>query len=168
MPISIDELRRKSAEVDHYSMSTLRKSASALVENRSTTTRVQAFLCHAHADQDLVVGLQRILAEHGLDLYIDWQDSAMPASPNRETANRIKEKIRRLPKFLFLATENSTRSRWCPWEIGFADGVKPLESILIIPTKDRSGNHYGNEYLQLYRYLDYAGNYDLRSFGPKS
>ena len=60
--------------------------------------------------------------------------------------------------FLFLATSNSIQSRWCPWEIGFADSVKSYEKILIIPTEDDYGNWYGNEYLQLYKKVDEGSN----------
>ena len=57
-----------------------------------------------------------------------------------------------------LATRNSTESRWCPWEIGYADAVKDYERILIVPTEDDSGNWYGNEYLQLYKKIDEGTN----------
>ncbi|PUU61759.1 hypothetical protein DCL23_26205, partial [Citrobacter freundii] len=60
--------------------------------------------------------------------------------------------------FLFLATKNSTQSRWCPWEIGFADIAKGYEKILIIPTENDSGVWYGNEYLQLYKRMDEGVN----------
>jgi hypothetical protein len=55
---------------------------------------------------------------------------------------------------MFLATPNSMVSRWCPWEIGYADGKKTLDAIVIVPTKDDAGRFYGNEYLQLYRRLE--------------
>ncbi|MCH5937009.1 toll/interleukin-1 receptor domain-containing protein, partial [Salmonella enterica] len=60
--------------------------------------------------------------------------------------------------FLFLATENSMSSRWCPWEIGYADGKKNLNNIVIVPTVDSSGRHHGNEYLQLYSRIDTTPN----------
>lgn len=63
----------------------------------------------------------------------------MPEEPNRETAGRIQAAIRNSDVFLFLATENSMSSRWCPWELGYADGVKPLDSIAVVPTKDAIG-----------------------------
>src|SRR5690606_6648164 len=85
------------------------------------------------------------------DVYIDWQDSEMPETPNKETASRIKKKIERVNWFIFLATSNSTTSRWCPWEIGFADAAKGADKILIVPTEEDSGQWYGNEYLQLYK-----------------
>ena len=91
----------------------------ALEKNKQT-----AFLCHSHRDQELAKGLQVILKENGWDLYIDWEDNEMPSTPNKETARKIKSKIQATDWFLFLATSNSTQSRWCPWEIGYADSVK--------------------------------------------
>lgn len=128
----------------------VRKSLNTVLSNRQQT----AFLCHSHQDQELAKGLQVILKENGWDLYIDWEDINMPDTPNKETANRIKSKIKSTDWFLFLATNNSTKSRWCPWEIGFADLAKGYEKVLIIPTEDDSGLWFGNEYLQLYKRID--------------
>ncbi|MBL4713931.1 MAG: toll/interleukin-1 receptor domain-containing protein [Alcanivorax sp.] len=125
----------------------------ALAKNQQT-----AFLCHSHKDHELAKGLQVLMKENGWDLYIDWEDSEMPNTPNKESAKKIKEKIGGADWFLFLATENSTRSRWCPWEIGFADSGKGYEKILIIPTEDDYGTWYGNEYLQLYKKIDKGSN----------
>jgi hypothetical protein len=125
----------------------------ALAKNQQT-----AFLCHSHKDHELAKGLQVLMKENGWHLYIDWEDSEMPGTPNKETANRIKAKIWSIDWFLFLATDNSTQSRWCPWEIGFADSAKGYEKILIIPTEDDYGTWYGNEYLQLYKKMDEGSN----------
>ena len=92
-----------------------------------------------------------IFEEAGLDLYVDWKDHSMPENPNGETARKIQEKIKSSDVFLFLATANSKASRWCPWEIGFADSSR--KGIYIIPTDDGGGT-YGNEYLQLYPKID--------------
>ncbi|MBC8555402.1 MAG: toll/interleukin-1 receptor domain-containing protein [Candidatus Brocadiales bacterium] len=144
MPIHLNSLRMASSR---YQSTIITKSFSEAHRLRQQT----AFLCHSHADEDLVKGLQVLLKENGWNLYIDWQDNKMPDKPSRETAQRIQKKIRELEWFLFLATPNSTVSKWCPWEIGYADHEKNTDNILIIPTRDYSGNWYGNEYLQLYR-----------------
>lgn len=125
-----------------------------------------AFLCHSHKDQELAIGLQLLLREAGLDLYIDWQDATMPDKPSRETAARLRQRILRSAWFLFLATANSTSSRWCPWELGYADGTKNLDSILVVPTRDSSGLCYGNEYLALYRRIDVAMDGSLITVQP--
>lgn len=104
----------------------------------------------------MALGLQQWLKEQGMDLYIDWLDPCMPEIPNVATADRIRTAIQGTDVFLFLATNESMASRWCPWELGFADGVKRNEQIAVIATRDASGNYYGNEYLQLYRRIDQA------------
>lgn len=92
----------------------------------------------------------------------------MPETPDRTTAAKIKMKIISLEYFLFLATENSMRSRWCPWEIGYADGKKALDKLLVIPTRDDAGRYHGNEYLQLYRRIDEAASGGLAAWEPGS
>jgi hypothetical protein len=89
----------------------------------------------------------------------------MPESTNEETAAKIQQKIRDLDYFVFLATENSMASRWCPWEIGYADGKKPRDRILIVPTSDNGSTH-GNEYIQLYRRIDMTSSGSLEVFRP--
>jgi hypothetical protein len=130
------------------------------------SNQLSAFLCHSHKDRAMALGLQVFLKEAGVDLYIDWQDPEMPESPDRQTAERIQTSIQTTDRFLFLATANSTNSRWCPWEIGYADGKKDADRILVIPTRDTSGNHYGNEYLQLYRRIDSNLMSQIQIFRP--
>lgn len=140
MPVSVAELQQAS-----YRYSERR----TLTEARAAQLQT-AFLCHSHKDEDLAKGLQVRLRENGWDVYIDWQDTAMPPTPDRRTAERIQGKIKTCDWLLYLATPNSSTSRWCPWEIGYADGVKGRLRILIVTTQS-SGETYGAEYLQLYR-----------------
>ena len=93
---------------------TIRKSEE-IVEEAIRSGRQTAFLSHSHKDADLAKGLQAFLQAQGWLVYIDWQDTSMPPRPNKETADRIKVKIKRLDWFLYLATANSATSRWCPW-----------------------------------------------------
>jgi hypothetical protein len=136
----------------------LRKAATRNIfaKNQQSKTYLQktGFLCHSHKDRELALGVQQWLMEHGMHLYIDWQDTSMPESPDATTAARIRKIIQGADVFLFLATNDSMLSRWCPWELGFADGVKRNEQIAVIATSDASGRYYGNEYLQLYRRID--------------
>jgi TIR domain len=159
MPISLDTLRAASTR------GTLSKSASTLTEARSLGVRT-AFLCHSHNDETLVRGLLNLFQEDGWRVYVDWQDPTMGEKPTKETAERIKLTIRVMDYFLFLATPNSVTSRWCPWEIGYADREKGIERVLIIPTTDRTGDWYGNEYLQLYRKIDEAKDGKLGVWNP--
>jgi len=160
MPIDQSELQAAA------NSTTARKS---IVEARKEN-KVTAFLCHSHNDAAMAKGLQSYLQKMGWEIYIDWEDSSLPDRPNRVTAKKIQAKIRELDMFLFLATQNSMASRWCPWEIGYADGVKTLNRILILPTRDSRGVTHGNEYLELYRHIGKAkgggiGHFDASGSG---
>lgn len=155
------------------SYSTLRAAAaepSVVVAKSMTEARDRglktAFLCHSHNDQKLVEGFVKYVRRKGWNIYIDWLDNTLPSTPDRRTAETIKSRISSTYLFLFLATHNSMTSRWCPWEIGYADGVKPIDNIFIVPTKDDSGNYHGNEYLQLYRKFDEADDGRLAAWMP--
>ncbi len=125
-----------------------------------------AFLCHSHADKDLAEGFENYVRQKGWKIYIDWLDTSMPEKPNRTTAKKIKAKIETTNIFIFLATKNSMASRWCPWEIGYADGVKHIDNILVVETVDYSQTYHGSEYLQLYRKLDVSAKDRFAVWAP--
>lgn len=152
MAINQSELIQKASEYSEGLHANI-KAAALLGRVKS------AFLCHSHMDTTLVKGLIALFNEEGVDLYIDWKDHSMPGTPNAETARKIQEAIRTRDFFLFLATANSMASRWCPWEIGYADSS--LRKILIVPTSNYAGT-YGNEYLELYAKID-MGTHETRS-----
>ncbi len=110
-----------------------------------------AFLSHSHKDRIYAKGVEAWLKENGLDVYIDWEDEEMPEIPDKTTAERIQKKIQDCNLFLYLATVNSAKSRWCPWEIGYADETKGKDNLYIIPTTGNDGTVKGNEYLRLYK-----------------
>jgi hypothetical protein len=156
MPIPLSTLRRASISES----ATLAKSVRVRKSGQKA-----AFLCHSHLDAPYVEGLLGMLRDAGWDVYVDWKDASMPPRPNRETAEKIQARIRASDYFLFLATPNSTASRWCPWEIGYADGRRPISSIFVITTSS-DGANYGNEYLQLYRTIDLAKDGGLAYWLP--
>ena len=166
MAIKISTLR---AAVARSGRVVIAKSLQEAVAKHEQT----AFLCHSHKDQEIVRGLQVVLKENGWNIYVDWLDNDLPSSPDKETAEKIKSKIKQTDWFLFLATSHSMVSRWCPWEIGYADAVKNYDRILIIPTEDESGTWHGNEYLQLYKQITNAsdsvsGKSGYAAFQPKA
>ena len=112
-----------------------------------------AFLCHSHRDDKLAEGLQALLAEQPAEPNMEPKDASMTPEHHRKTASRIQHRIKTCDWFLFLATANSMTSRWCPWELGYADGQKQTDRIAIVQTSDSTTTH-GNEYMQLYRRVD--------------
>lgn len=137
--------------------SKFQKFASASYEYFSKSTyqaQITVFLSHSHKDKELVEGLIELLAEQGIYIYVDWNDSSMPRITSAETAKKIKGRIKEMDLFFFLATENGLNSKWCPWELGIADSLKYWGKIVIVPVADESGYFKGNEYLQIYQHLE--------------
>lgn len=126
-----------------------------------------AFLSHSSLDRQLAYGLQQEFAAQGWYVYIDWQDPQMPEQASKRTADIIRIRIEQTDWLIYLATGNTQRSRWCPWEIGYADGVKPKEKIVIVPTIDAAGHTHGAEYLDLYPHIEMEplGRYVLQGPG---
>ncbi len=139
--------------------------AKSVVEARVQGLKT-AFLCHSHQDSLLAQGLVQLLGENGWKVYIDWQDTSLPAVPSRATALKIQRRIKSADYFLFLATPKSLASRWCPWEIGYADGTKLIDRMFVITTSGVSGVEYGSEYLGIYRHITWADTDELAAWEP--
>ena len=55
---------------------------------------------------------------------------------------------------IYAFSENSSESRWMPWELGYFDGIKQKAAILPISKSSISNNSFhGNEYLEIYYYI---------------
>jgi hypothetical protein len=132
------------------------------VKSASVQAQVTIFLSHSSKDRELAQGLVFYLGSLGISVYVDWNDSDMPRVTNRETAERLKVKIRENSLFMILATRNAMESKWVPWEVGIADQAKGEHAMLLIPVADASGRFEGAEYLQLYRRVEAAA---LGGFG---
>ena len=130
------------------------ESAKRNIKTASSYSTKTVFLSHSHKDKQLVEGLKNLLGSVGVELYIDWLDSDMPEITNKETAEKIKSRIKSCNLFMLLATENALSSKWVPWEIGVADGVKASQQILLVPVADDSGRFPGSEYLQIYNKVE--------------
>lgn len=124
------------------------------------------FLSHSHRDADIVQAAVRFLAEQGISVYVDWMDPGMPSETSPATAARIKQKIDANRKFVLLVTENSRSSRWVPWELGCADGIRGLDHMAILAVEDRAGALTGSEYLGLYAQIWPSNNNDWVVVNP--
>lgn len=122
------------------------------------------FISHSFSDKELVSGLYELFQRAGYKVYIDWiEDQGL----NRflvtsETASTIKTRIKASKGMAYISTNNSSSSKWCPWELGVADGMK--DRVCIFPIMYSSFK--GQEYLGLYPYLEYemnsgTGKYDF-------
>ena len=116
----------------------------------SAGNKLNVFLSHRHDEEKLVRYIKSILESLNSKVYIDWEDTSMPPYPNGDTAMKLKEKIRSLDKFIFVASNGAISSKWCNWELGYGDAYKSIsDKITIFPVKNQDG-WKGSEYLKIY------------------
>lgn len=125
-----------------------------------------AYLSHVEADIRLARGLMVLLREKGWNVSIDWREESVFEKATPEIMDKIQTRIREADWFLFLATPQSLNSRWCSWELGFANGVRHFDSILVVPTKNDDGTPTGNDYVQIYRHIEVTSSQRFGAFRP--
>ena len=118
-------------------------------------SRPMVFLSHKHDEQDILQDVVAFLKKEGVDVYVDWMDSSMPAYTKAETAHSLKRKIKIADKFILVATPNAINSKWCNWEFGLGDASKYKEHIALLPINKNYETFKGAEYLAIYPYIDY-------------
>lgn len=133
-----------------------------LLESRSDTYRLtRIFLSHKHGETLEINAARKLLESKYSQLYIDWEDEDMPSITSGETASQIKLKIGKSDRVVFLATELAIKSPWCNWELGYSDAVKSYsKNLALLPVKEDYGDYKGNEYLQIYPYIQKNDNHD--------
>ena len=139
-----------------------------LLENRKYNSmgKYDLFISHSYMDRELVKVLYEKFEEAGYKLYIDWKEKTLQNRENvsAETASQLKIRMNNCMGLSYIATSNIVNSKWCPWELGYADGKKNKAAILPI-TKDKVYEYKGLEYLGIYPYIDYEkrknGNYEF-------
>lgn len=118
---------------------------------------IDVFVSHSSADNEFIKKVLLFLkhAKGGVEGYVDWQDSKMQHPTNADTAKRLKDRIRRARKMIYVVTNESLKSVWCSWELGFADSEKGTENVAILAIKPNNGRWKHNEYLQQYPWIGY-------------
>lgn len=111
------------------------------------------FISHSYKDKEFISGLRNLFSTAGYSVYIDWieDDNLDRGKVTSMTANLIRRRVSNARGMAYIATSNSATSKWCPWELGLADGATGNVCILPVMT----GDFVGQEYLGLYPYLDY-------------
>jgi hypothetical protein len=126
--------------------------------------KLYIFISHKHNEDEFVYRLKDILERYGYGGYVDWEDEDMPPITSGDTALKLKERIKKAKKFIFIATEAAIESKWCNWEVGFADAHKYEDHIALFPVKKDFGNYKGEEYLQIYPSIQVKRQNNERSF----
>ncbi|POA27745.1 MULTISPECIES: toll/interleukin-1 receptor domain-containing protein [unclassified Pseudomonas] len=123
-----------------------------LTKSLAASSQNLTFISHSSKDQELVLGVMEVIANHGGVPYIDEIDPAMPTHTSEETADLLKTRIAECKRFVLLTTPNSKDSRWVPWELGVADGKKGVNRIAIFGASDNVDDDSWSswEYMGLY------------------
>lgn len=118
---------------------------------------IDVFVSHSSADNEFIKKVLLFLryAKGGVVGYVDWQDPKLQHPTDAETAIRLKNRISRARKVIFVVTNDSLKSVWCSWELGFSDSVKGVENIALLAIKPNNGYWNNQEYLQQYPWITY-------------
>ena len=98
------------------------------------------------------LGIKQLLEESGLKVYVDWVEDAQlnRREVTKETAAVLRQRMRQSRSLIYLSSDNSSSSKWMPWELGYFDGFKP-DGVAIMPVLDSPTDAFkGQEYLGLY------------------
>ena len=123
-------------------------------------SRIDVFVSHSSADNEFIKKVLLLLryAKGGVHGYVDWQDPKMQHPTDAESAKRLKDRIIRAKKLIYVVTNDSLKSVWCSWELGFADRDKGVEDVALLAIKPNNGRWKHNEYLQQYPCISYENN----------
>lgn len=139
-------------------------SKSLILEKHNINTAAfspytpSVFLSHSSKDELKLPFVISFLENYGVKVYIDKNDPRLPKETSPETAQMLKDNIKKCNKFILLVSENSKDSRWIPWELGLADIAKTTSNVALLPI--------ANDYFQAtWTKQEYLGLYDRISKG---
>jgi len=144
------EIRARASGLTKSASTVLNESYFAFSNSRS----YDIFLSHSYLDANDIVGLKMVIEDMGYSVYVDWLvDRQLDrANVNQETAALLRKRMESCQSLFFATSDNSSNSKWMPWELGYFDGIK--RKVAILPIGDRLEYDFcGQEYLGLYPYV---------------
>ncbi len=165
--LTFGELRRIGQEAPlEARYNSLLKTARLEKSADQKPGNVLVFLSHSHTDNNTAHWAINLIKRYGGNAWVDWLDPEMPSQTNAETATMLKRKITSCQKFILLATPDALQSRWVPWELGYADSVKTLDNVALLPIRDDNYDYPENEYLGIYKSIQQAEDGQFGVFPP--
>lgn len=115
------------------------------------------FLSHRFLDAEEVKVIYNDLTKAGHKVYVDWivDKDLDRENITKETVARVRSRMKSCRSLLFVTSENSSSSKWMPWELGFMDAKTDKVAILPVVSDTYSKQTFeGQEYLGIYPYID--------------
>ncbi|MDO5968868.1 TIR domain-containing protein [Flavivirga aquimarina] len=112
------------------------------------------FLSHSYNDKKYIKGLFYELTKMGFRVYVDWiVDSHLDRSNiTKGTVNHIRNRMKQSKSLIYATSDNASKSKWMPWELGYMDGYTSHCSIL--PITDYEDQTFSDqEFLSVYPYI---------------
>jgi hypothetical protein len=136
-----------------------KKVTKVLLEEAASTTETSfdIFLSHSKMDEDLVLGAKQILEEKSYTVYVDWIDDPQldRSAVSKATAEHLRWRMEQCEVMFYLHSKNASFSKWCPWELGYFDGLSiNAPRTFVFPLVNRGEGFDGQEYLKLYPTVD--------------
>lgn len=128
--ISIPEVHAARPVQFSRAASTITKSASTILkqfsENASSSDQLDIFLSHSYSDARLILDLKTFLEGFDLNVYVDWEtDKQLDRTRvNKHTAATLRKRMGQCRGLLFATSDNTSRSVWMPWELGYFDALR--------------------------------------------
>ena len=131
--------------------SVLERSSKAFSEGQT----YDIFLSHSYSDAEEIAKLKQKIEEMGFSVYVDWiiDYDLNRKNVTKETASRLRMRMRRCKSLFFVTSGTSLNSKWMPWELGYFDAFKSRVAILPIIENGQTSDYKGQEYLGLYPYV---------------
>lgn len=152
----LENAKKKNITIESDAKEKILRKNKTIVSNKDKKKQREeydVFLSHSSFDKTLILSLVDLFQEANYKVYVDWiEDEELDRNHiNVKTAQIIKKRMNNSRGLAYIATTNSTNSKWCPWELGYFDGKKN-KRCCILPIME-PGEYNGQEYLGLYPYL---------------
>ena len=119
----------------------------------------------------MILGLKRKIENMDFSVYVDWiVDRQLDRTCISQTSADLLRKRMKSSKMLYAFSENSKKSVWMPWKLGFMDGSKPNRVAItqINEINDTAEIDFtGQEYLHLYPIVEKGYDCLLVNFSEK-
>ena len=127
-------------------------NAKSLNESISpwSTSGKWVFLSYRREDRQYIQAIARFLRRIGIGVYIDFLDETLEDKTNDAVAQTLRDRIHKCTKFICLATPNSGKSKWMPWELGLGDRIVNYKNVAILPVTDNPNTWADQEYGKIY------------------